>query len=234
MKQTILMIEDDRTIREGVKILLEGEGYLVEEAENGMRGLKRLTEKTDLVILDVMMPGLSGLQTCAEIRKISSVPVLFLTAKGKESDKLIGLTVGGDDYLVKPFSYAELLGRVKALLRRRNIYDRDYLSEQIIQEEWIERAQIRLNTRNNRVICRGEEISLTDIEYRICLLFLQYPHKVFSVANLYESAWGERYEHDFSNTVMVHIRRLRKKIEIDPQKPTLILTVWGKGYRFGE
>ena len=117
-KEQVLLIEDDADIREGVRILLESENYCVEEAENGKSGLELLSDETDLVILDIM----SGLRTCEEIRKVSNVPVLFLTAKAQESDKLIGLMAGGDDYLAKPFSYAELLGRVKALLRRYNIY----------------------------------------------------------------------------------------------------------------
>lgn len=121
-KERVLLVEDDADIREGVRILLESENYSVTEAENGRQGLEHLDENTDLVILDVMMPGLSGLRTCEEIRKVSNVPVLFLTAKAQESDKLIGLMAGGDDYLPKPFSYAELLGRVKALLRRYNVY----------------------------------------------------------------------------------------------------------------
>ena len=121
-KEQVLLIEDDADIREGVRILLESENYCVEEAENGKSGLELLSDETDLVILDIMMPGMSGLRTCEEIRKVSNVPVLFLTAKAQESDKLIGLMAGGDDYLAKPFSYAELLGRVKALLRRYNIY----------------------------------------------------------------------------------------------------------------
>ena len=121
-KEQVLLIEDDADIREGVRILLESEKYCVEEAENGKSGLELLSDETDLVILDIMMPGMSGLRTCEEIRKVSNVPVLFLTAKAQESDKLIGLMAGGDDYLAKPFSYAELLGRVKALLRRYNIY----------------------------------------------------------------------------------------------------------------
>jgi len=232
-KQTILIVEDDAAIREGVRILLEGEGYIVEEAENGQIGLERLNNKIDIVILDVMMPGMSGIKTCEEIRKVSSVPVLFLTAKDQESDKLVGLMAGGDDYLVKPFSYAELLGRIKALLRRRNVYDRQ-METTPDKEQWLEHSGIRLNTRKNQVYCRGEEITLTDMEYRLLLLFLEYPQKVFSVENLYESVWGESFVYTSGNTVMVHIRRLRKKIEADPQKPKLILTVWGKGYQFGE
>ena len=121
-KEMILLIEDDADIREGVRILLESEGYAVMEAENGIQGLGMLSRQTGLVILDVMMPGLSGIRTCEEIRKKSYVPVLFLTAKAQESDKLIGLMAGGDDYLPKPFSYSELLGRVKALLRRYQVY----------------------------------------------------------------------------------------------------------------
>ena len=129
-KEQVLIVEDDADIREGVRILLESEDYKVIEAENGRRGLELLNDTTDLVILDVMMPGMSGLRTCEEIRKVSNVPVLFLTAKARESDKLIGLMAGGDDYLPKPFSYAELLGRVKALLRRYNIYSgRNYADE---------------------------------------------------------------------------------------------------------
>lgn len=121
-KERILIVEDDADIREGVRILLESEDYMVDEAEDGREGLENLRDDTDLVILDIMMPGISGLRTCEEIRKISNVPVLFLTAKVQESDKLIGLMAGGDDYLTKPFSYAELLGRVKALLRRYKVY----------------------------------------------------------------------------------------------------------------
>lgn len=140
----ILMIEDDPAIREGVRILLEGEGYHVEEAENGRMGLEKLTENTHLVILDIMMPGISGIRTCEEIRKVSNVPVLFLTAKEQESDKVIGLTAGGDDYLVKPFSYAELLARVKALLRRRNVYDKAAQEEKSNLPEWLGKGDIRI------------------------------------------------------------------------------------------
>ena len=128
-KEQVLIVEDDADIREGVRILLESENYVVHEAENGTKGLEILDENTDLVILDVMMPGMSGLRTCEEIRKISNVPILFLTAKAQESDKLIGLMAGGDDYLTKPFSYAELLGRVKALVRRYRTYMGKYAPE---------------------------------------------------------------------------------------------------------
>lgn len=231
MEKNILIIEDDKDIREGVKILLEGEGYSVEEASNGADGLKKLTPNTNLVILDIMMPGISGLKTCEEIRKISYVPILFLTAKSKESDKLIGFMAGADDYLIKPFSYTELFARVRALLRRHQVYDREIL--QIQKEEWIETQQIRINSTKNIVFQQGNEIQLTEIEYKILLLLIQYPTKIFSLQNLYESIWEEPFISTSANTIMVHIRNLRTKIEENPQKPKIIQTVWGKGYRLG-
>ncbi|BAK47541.1 response regulator consisting of a CheY-like receiver domain [Clostridium sp. SY8519] len=228
----ILVIEDDRDIREGIRILLEGEGYAVEEAENGMEGLKKLDTDMDLVILDIMMPGISGLKTCEEIRKTSYVPVLFLTAKSKESDKLIGLMAGADDYLCKPFSYSELLGRVKALVRRYQIYSGKGQPQQTQQDTILEIGEIRLDTARNDVWVRGEEIHLSDIEYHILMLLMQYPGKVFSAQNIFESVWNEPYFYNSSGTIMVHIRKLRLKIERDPQNPKHIKTVWGKGYRF--
>lgn len=228
-KGNVLIIEDDKDIREGVRILLESEGYLVTEAENGEEGLKRLSDHTDLVILDVMMPGISGFRTCQEIRKKSFVPVIFLTAKTDETDKLAGLMMGGDDYISKPFSYAELLGRVKALLRRYRVYSREGGQE---KEKWIEQAGIRVNEEFNEVSIRGESKDLSNIEYSILLLMMRHPGKIFSAANLYERVWNEPYYYTCSNTVMVHIRKLRAKIEEDPQNPRYIQTVWGKGYKF--
>lgn len=231
----ILIIEDDADIREGVRILLEGDGFLVEEAETGAAGLGKLADTTELVILDIMMPGISGIKTCEEIRKSSKVPVLFLTAKGQEADKLLGLTVGGDDYLVKPFSYAELLARVRALLRRRNVYDKIGQAESDDMPQWLERGGIRIHTKYNQVTLHGTEVGLTEMEYGLLLLMMKNPQKIFSVQNLYESVWGEPFIYESSgNTVMVHIRRLRKKIEENPQSPKIIINVWGKGYRLGD
>ena len=232
--EKILIIEDDKDIREGVRILLEGEGYSVSEAENGRGGLKLLGEEPDLVILDVMMPGMSGLKTCEEIREISYVPVLFLTARSQESDKLIGLMAGGDDYLPKPFSYSELLGRVKALVRRWKVYRGKEEPKKEPEERQIELAGIRVSEEFNEVYIRENAVELSDIEYHILLLLMKYPGKIFSAQNLYESIWNEPYFYNCNSTVMVHIRRLRVKIEEDPKNPKLIVTVWGKGYRFGE
>lgn len=231
-KEHVLLVEDDEDIREGVRILLESENYQVEEAENGRKGLELLDEQTDLVILDVMMPGLSGLRTCEEIRKISNVPVLFLTAKAQESDKLIGLMAGGDDYLPKPFSYAELLGRVKALVRRYKIYRGKCAEIPAEKEPYLEIGGLRVHELFNEVFVNGKEIELSDIEYHILLLMMKHPRKIFSAQNLYESVWEEPYFYSCNSTVMVHIRKLRVKIEKDPKNPQYIRTVWGKGYKF--
>ncbi len=232
-KESVLIIEDDADIREGVRILLESENYEVTEAESGKKGLELLDDKTDLVILDIMMPGMSGLRTCEEIRKISNVPVLFLTAKAQESDKLIGLMVGGDDYLAKPFSYAELLGRVKALLRRYNVYKgREQTKFEDDDNPYIQIDGIRVHEEFNEVYVDGEIKEMSDIEYRILLLLMKHPKKIFSAQNIYESVWEEPYFYSCNGTVMVHIRKLRVNIEKDPRNPQYIKTVWGKGYKF--
>ena len=231
-KETVLIVEDDADIREGVRILLESENYNVREAANGMDGIKALDEDTDLVILDIMMPGISGLRTCEEIRKVSNVPVLFLTAKAQESDKLIGLMAGGDDYLSKPFSYAELLGRVKALLRRYNVYRGRTDRTQENENEYLESGNIRIHKVYNEVFVKGKLTELSNIEYRILLLMMQHPGRIFSAQNLYESVWEEPYFYSCNGTIMVHIRKLRVKVEDDPKNPKYIQTVWGKGYKF--
>lgn len=228
----ILIIEDDEDIRDGIRILLESEHYQITEAADGWEGLKLLSDHTDLVILDIMMPGISGLKTCEEIRKVSYAPILFLTAKAQESDKLIGLMAGGDDYLTKPFSYAELLGRVKALLRRYHLYRGKEEKEESQAEQFIESGRFRIHVNYNEVYVDGKEVNLSDIEYHILLLMMQYPKRIFSAQNIYESIWSEPYFYSCNATVMVHIRNLRKKVEKDPQNPVSILTVWGKGYRF--
>lgn len=228
----ILIIEDDEDIRECIRILLNNENYQITEASNGWEGLELLRDDTDLIILDIMMPGISGLKTCEEIRKTSFVPVLFLTAKAQESDKLLGLMAGGDDYLTKPFSCAELLGRVKALLRRYQLYRGKEEKEAPPAESWIEYGKFRINEKFNEVYVNEKEISLSDIEYHILLLLMQNPRRIFSAQNLYESIWNEPYFYSCNGTVMVHIRKLRKKVEEDPQNPVCITTVYGKGYRF--
>lgn len=231
-EKKIMIIEDDEDIREGVRILLESEQYSVIEAENGLQGLELLEPDISLIILDIMMPGMSGIRTCEEIRKISNVPILFLTAKAQESDKLLGLMAGGDDYLSKPFSYAELLGRVKALIRRYTVYMGSSVIPEERQEEYIEQSGIRISKFFNEVFVDGEEKELSNIEYQMLLLMMRHKGKTFSAQNLYESIWNEPYFYSCNSTVMVHIRNLRMKIEKDPKNPRYIRTLWGKGYRF--
>lgn len=228
----ILIIEDDKDIRDTVCLLLEGEGFTMSQAANGEEGIALLSDETNLVILDVMMPGKSGYEICKEIRTVSFVPILFLTAKSKENDKILGFTSGGDDYLTKPFSYAELSARVKALIRRRHEYDKEN-NPLFNTDNWIELQGLRINSSQNEVYVNQQEQTLTETEYEILLLLMRYPSKVFSVKNIYESIWQEDFSLSYSNTVMVHIRNLRTKVEENPQSPQYILTVWGKGYKFG-
>lgn len=230
MEQTkILVVDDNPEIREVLHILLKSEGYLVQEAENGEIALGILDEETDLVILDVMMPGLNGLKTCEKMREKSNVPILFLTAKTQDADKSMGLLMGGDDYLAKPFSHSELTARVKALLRRYHVYRG---KAAIQQEDMILAGDLEISRKFNEVKKNGEEINLTEIEYQILLLMVSYKGKIFSAQMLYESVWNEPYFYTSNGTVMVHIRKLRTKLEDDPQNPKHVVTVWGKGYRF--
>lgn len=223
----ILFADDDPEIREVLRLLLTSEGYAVAEASSGGEVLERLDGSVDLVILDVMMPDLGGYAVCAEIRKRSAVPVLFLTAKGQDSDKTMGFSVGGDDYLVKPFSYTELISRVKAMLRRYYVYGAKQSESDVLRCC----GNIEIDPGQCRVCADGAEVSLTDTEYRILLLLASHPKKVFSAQNIYESIWNEPYFYTSNNTVMVHIRNIRRKLGDDPQNCRTIRTVWGKGYR---
>lgn len=227
-ERKILFADDDAEIREVVRILLEGEGYQVDEAADGTMAVAMADDSYDLIILDVMMPGRSGFSACAEIRKKSMVPILFLTARTQDSDKTIGFGAGGDDYLAKPFSYTELATRVKAMIRRYHVYKGKpeekedevvAFKDMVIQKAW------------NEVTRAGEEILLTDLEYRILLLLASNRGRIFTIEVIYESVWQEPFFYSANNTVMVHIRNLRKKLEQDPRNPKYVVNVWGKGYR---
>ncbi len=229
----VMIIEDDNLIRSNVGMMLRASDYDVVEAPNGEEALESFSGDIDIVLLDVMMPGMDGFEVCRRIRELSNVPILFLTAKTEETDKISGLAAGGDDYLVKPFSYNELLARISALLRRRNIYDAP-VGENGSKNEWIEVDGLRIHRERNAVY-RGEEVvSLTGTEYEILNLLANNPGKIFSNESIYESIWGESSDLLAKNSVMVHIRRLRCKIEEDPKAPRFVLTVWGKGYKFVE
>ena len=224
----ILLADDDPDIREVGRILLESEGYEVITAKDGDEAVRLARPDIDLYILDIMMPGKSGYQACKEIRASSSAPILFLTARTQDSDKAMGFSVGADDYLAKPFSYTELTARVKALLRRYYVYKGKAEEEtgKIIVLKDLSIDPLSCEVRRN-----GELIPLTDIEFRILLTLAGNRRKVFSAEQLYEKIWNEPYFYACNNTVMVHIRNLRRKIEPDPNDPAYIKTVWGKGYR---
>ncbi len=230
--QVILIVEDDSAIREGIRILLEGEGYTVLEAASGEEALLRINDAVDLVILDIMLPGISGIKVCEELRKISNVPVLFLTAKTQESDKTIGLMAGGDDYLSKPFSYAELIARVKAQLRRFCVYRGKKQSMTMDTDNILTSGRLKVALDRNEVWKDGKPLDLTEIEYKILALLIQHPQRVYSTSIIYENVWEEPYTYSANSTIMVHIRKLRTKIEDDPQNPVYIKNVWGKGYRY--
>ncbi|GGH69279.1 response regulator transcription factor [Paenibacillus silvae] len=224
----ILIADDNSEIREIVRILLESENYEVIEAVDGQDAVDKVTEETDLIILDMMMPNKSGLKACLEIREKTSAPILFLTAKTQDSDKQLAFSSGSDDFLSKPFSYTELVARVKALLRRYYVYRG---KEKIEETDHIVVKDLKIHQDSKSVYIGEKEISLTDIEYQILMLLASKRRKVFSAENIYESVWRQPYFYTCNNTVMVHIRNLRNKLEDDPQHPKYVKTVWGKGYK---
>ncbi|QQZ59343.1 response regulator transcription factor [Paenibacillus sonchi] len=224
----ILIADDNDEIREIVRVLLKSEGFHIIEAVDGDDAVHKADETIDLFILDIMMPGKSGFKACVEIREKSSAPILFLTAKTQDSDKYMAFSAGSDDYLSKPFSYTELVSRVKALLRRYYVYKG---KDSVPSPDKIHIHDLSINTASNEVTMAQQEITLTETEYQILLLLAQNRMKIFSAQNLYESVWNEPYFYSCNNTVMVHIRNLRSKLEADPQNPEYIKTVWGKGYR---
>ena len=226
----ILIADDNPEIREVFNVLLSSEGYDVIEAKDGQEAIELISSEIDLYILDIMMPVINGYQACMEIRKKSNAPILFLTAKSQESDKTLGFSSGGDDYLSKPFSYNELTTRVKALLRRYYIYQGKINNDES-NENKITYNNIVIDPNNEIVFLDGEQIELTYIEYQILYLLLSNRKHIYSTQALYENIWNEPYYYSANNTIMVHIRNLRKKIETDPQNPKIIKTIWGKGYR---
>lgn len=230
--QVILVVEDEPSIREGIRILLGGEGFVVLEAATGEDGLKQMNDAVDLVILDVMLPGMSGIRVCEELRKVSTVPILFLTAKSQESDKTIGLMAGGDDYLCKPFSYGELIARVKAQLRRYCVYRGKKQAMSLDTDQILTSGRLKIALDRNEVWKDNIPLDLTEIEYKILMLLIQHPQRVFSTHAIFESVWMEPYTYSANSTIMVHIRNLRMKLEDDPQNPVYIRNVWGKGYRY--
>lgn len=227
----ILAVDDNPEIREIIRVLLSGEGYTVLEAGSGPAALEALGKGAfDLIILDIMMPGMNGYETCGRIREMSNAPILFLSARTTDSDKLLGFSSGGDDYLAKPFSYSELLGRAKALIRRYHIYQGKSSAETVPNRGVVSYHELQIDLERETVLRAGAPVELTDTEFAMLKLMVTNRRQVFSAQRLYEAVWNEPYYYGASNTVMVHIRNLRRKIEQDPQNPLLIKTTWGKGY----
>lgn len=225
----ILIVDDDPEIRLVIRILLTNENFDVVEANSGDEALKVLTPEFCLVILDVMLPGVSGYEICQKIRENYNVPILFLSAKSQSSDLVMGYSAGGDDYLCKPFSYPELLARVKGIVRRYEVYQGRNLP--VKKTEYLECSGIKLDKRQNSVYKFDEKLNFTDTEYQILKLMMSYPGRLFSIESIYEQVWKEPYMIDARNSVMVFIRKIREKIEDDPRHPEILLTEWGKGYR---
>lgn len=227
MAQRILVADDAVDIREMLQIMLEDEGYEVVLASNGEEAVELFDKTIDLVILDIMMPKCNGIQACEQIREVAEVPVLFLTAKSAESDLVEGFEAGADDYLTKPFSCTELLLRVKALMKRPAYAqpDKEKSKDQIVIQD------IVLDT-NLQVALRGdEEIALTEIEYRILSLLASNRNHIFTAKEIYEEVWEEVYMPNSTNTVMVHIRNIRKKLGDTGPNAKYLHNIWGRGYR---
>ena len=222
----ILVVDDEADIRRIIRILLESRGYRVLEAPNGKAAVEAVRKEPDmdLILLDIMMPELSGIEASREIRQLSSAPILFLTARTQEQDKLEAYQSGGDDYLAKPFSHGELLMKVDSLLRRYRVYKGKVTGKQL-------KSDVVLDEENRRILRGGEALELTETEYSILQFLADHRGSVVSVAQIYEGVWHEKYMPASNNTVMVHIVNLRKKLEDDPANPRLIRTIWGKGYQ---
>lgn len=223
----ILIVDDEKLLVKGIKFNLEQEGYDVETAYDGEEALKMARDKNiSLIVLDLMLPKIDGLTVCQKIREFSQVPIVMLTAKTEDMDKILGLDYGADDYMTKPFNILELKARIKAILRRSSTHEN-------VDKTKYYSGSIELNYNLRRVKVGDKLIELTAKEFDLCELFATNPGKVYSRENLLDIIWGYDYPGD-ARTVDVHVRRLREKIEPDAANPTYILTKWGVGYYFKE
>jgi two-component system OmpR family response regulator len=233
MPQSILVIEDNQDIADLVALHLRDEGYTVTIHNDGSEGLAAARAKPyDLLVLDLMLPGTDGLTICRELRTGPHyLPILMLTAKTTELDRVLGLEMGADDYLTKPFSIRELVARVKALLRRAGAMGSQPKQED--SAEQIQCGELLIDTERRQVTVAGNHVELTAKEFDLLLYFARHPGRVYSRVQLLDQVWGYGHE-GYEHTVNSHINRLRAKIEVDPAKPHYVLTVWGVGYKFNE
>ncbi|WP_078553825.1 response regulator transcription factor [Bacillus alkalicellulosilyticus] len=225
-KYTVLVVDDEKEIRDGIEIYLKNEGIDAIKASDGIEAIEKLQQhEIHLVILDVMMPRLDGITTTLKIREKKNIPIIILSAKTEDIDKILGLQVGADDYMSKPFNPLELLARVKSQLRRYvtlGTYDKG--------EKVIEINGLTLESAAKQVKLHGEHVKLTPIEYKILELLMTNAGRVYSITQIYELVWNEP-GYNAENTVAVHIRKIREKIEIDPKNPRYVKVVWGVGYK---
>lgn len=227
MNERILLVEDEKTLAKALKFNLEKEGFRVEVAFDGEEALNAMSgEEPDLVILDLMLPKIDGYEVCRSIRRSSDVPIIMLTARDEDIDKILGLELGADDYMTKPFNTRELLARIRAILRRT-------VQQAAAARSFIKVGDLQIDVIKHKVTVKGREVALTSREYNLLSLLASNPGKVYSREELLEEIWGDDYSGDV-RTVDVHIRHLREKIEEFPAEPNIILTVWGAGYKFRE
>lgn len=229
-QEKILIVDDEKEIRDLIEIYLRNEGYSTLTAKTGLEAMQMVEEHDiKLIILDVMMPVVNGIDACIKIREQHNLPIIMLSAKVEDIDKILGLSVGADDYLTKPFNPLELIARVKAQLRR---FTKLNIPAQANIHQ-LEEGELKLDLETGQVFKSGIEINLTPTELSILKLLWKNKGIVFKISTIYERVWNQEYIEN-NNTVMVHIRKLREKIEDNPRAPEYIFTVWGVGYKFGE
>ena len=225
----ILVVDDDKEIVESIEIYLKNEGFNIFKAYNGVEALEILVEKEiHLILMDIMMPKLDGIKATIKIREEKNIPIILVSAKSEDTDKIIGLNIGADDYITKPFNLLELIARVKSNLRRYvtlGNYNNDTINKDVLKSGGLE-----LNTSTKEVKVDGELVKITPIEFKILKLLLANKGRVFSIDEIYEKVWNEE-SFNVENTVAVHIRRIREKIEINPKEPRYLKVVWGVGYK---
>ena len=223
----VLAVDDEKLLVKGIKFNLETEGYEVDVAYDGEEAVKKVREGgIDLVIMDLMMPKMNGLDACMEIRSFSKVPIIMLTARSEDTDKIIGFEYGADDYITKPFNILELKARIRALLRRSGSSQ-----EAASRESVLTSGTVRIDTERRMAFRQDQEVELTAKEFDLVEMLMRNPGKVYSREKLLKLVWGGDYQGDI-RTVDVHIRRLREKLELEPASPVKIMTKWGVGYNF--
>lgn len=221
----ILVVDDDHEIVDSIAIFLQADGYAVEKAYNGLEALDIImTQTVHLLLLDIMMPELDGIKTLLKVRESKNIPIILISAKSEDADKILGLTAGADDYITKPFNPSELVARVKSQLRRYT-----QLGSMQVRETQIAIRGLVLDTESKVVLVDGEEVRLTPLEYKILELLCRHPGKVFSTEAIYRQVWNDEAVSD--NAIAVHIRHIREKIEINPKEPRYLKVVWGVGYK---